>query len=94
MSKETKAYVKELTATTTEQYLELPANFTKMAIINHGSVNVDINFDNNIADVTYEKLTIRPAIPYEIPVGTSILHYKSASGTAVLQVTGTKHERS
>lgn len=92
MSKKTRQYSKEITATTSEQYLELP-RYTKMSIINFGSVNVDINLDNDIADVTYEKMILRPSIPYELPTGGNILHYQAVSGSQSLQIVGTKMDK-
>ena len=92
MSKKTRQYSKELIATTTEQYLEIP-RYTKMSIINFGNVNVDINLDNDIADATYEKIILRPNVPYQLPTGGYILHYQATSGSQSLQVVGSKMDR-
>lgn len=92
MTKKTRQYSEVLSATTTVQYHTLPS-FSRLTIINLGSQDVDINVDNDIADVTRKKITLIPRTPYEIAVGSHILHYQATAGTQTLQLVGTRTEK-
>ena len=89
MTKVNKVFSIELTATTTEQFIEVPP-LTKLSILNWGTENVDINFDNLTTDVTKEKVITRPNVPYEVAGGFLRFQYKAVSGSQGLQLLGTR----
>ena len=90
MAQATFYYKKKLTANTSEQKHEFNKRLRGFHVMNHGTVNVTVEFENSISA---DSIIIPPRS--QITIGTDMqdMRYKAASSTAVLYIYGLKHEK-
>lgn len=82
-------YSKKLTATTSQQTFTLP-RLRSVRVLNYGSNNVYIEFENNIDDDSII-LPVRGDI--QVPADMQDMRYKSLSGEATIYIYGLRHEK-